>query len=375
MRRASGQGDISDHTLRHAALTDLERALSEARSPEPHLLLDRAALRRRLSGLSETEAMDAANAICPAIRRRDALAALAVHAGHRSAGTTVTSYAHGWDLRVFEAVARPMAQSDYAQLAAPLADRITTIETILHSAGSQTSGELSQTSSGDPWEMIEALRMIENGYTPDEVAIAVRLSEVELAAAMETAQGLAGLKTRKGTSRLFPKAGSLAPGLPRSAAEARDAKVLLRELWGLRETQLGNLVWWCATHLMRATRTNSGLRLVTPLEVNRWRAFTASLSPRRWVLHLEGPLDAPDRVFWEKASLMETAWRRKSGARSVTAVARLPRPDSEGPNTKLTQVSNNYASGAPLFAAHALAIALSLTPRDLAISIRYSGPS
>ncbi|OSP53718.1 hypothetical protein [Pseudoruegeria sp. SK021] len=371
LRRATGHDDISNHSLRHAALTDLERAMTESRHPEPHPLMDRAALGQRLCGLSNEEATRAAETICPAVRRRDGMAALAAHAGHRSAATTATTYIHGWDLRVFEAVARRIDRVAYDRMAAAISDRIVWIETATQTLPRGPDSDDAASDLADPVELIEALRLIEGGVSRADVSAAVRMSEADLEVAENVARSLAELKTRKGSPRFFLKneAGCLAPKPPRSAAEIREGKTLLREFWKLRHTHRHDLTWWCAVNLMRATRTNTGLRLTQLDEVIRWRALISGVSTRRWALHLEGQPEAEERAEWDAVCPADTPWRKKPGAHSVTLIVRLARPDGENPDTRLHEVSGNYASGAPIFAAHALAIALGLTPRVLGLSL------
>lgn len=67
---------------------------------------------------------------------------------------------------------------------------------------------------------------------------------------------------------------------------------------------------------------------------------------------------------------MATPWRCKAGSKSVAAIIRLPRPDSEDPDSRLREISADYASGAPVFAAHGIAIALKLSAKDMALELR-----
>jgi hypothetical protein len=196
------------------------------------------------------------------------------------------------------------------------------------------------------------------------------MAEADLAAARETAEALAALRTRRGTPRLHPPGdGRLAPRAPRSRAERQEGELLLRELCGLGREARPDLVWFCAASLLRATRSNSGLKLTHPGEVAIWLRLTGRLSPRRWALHLEGPADASARTVWEATCPPETPWRPRPGMSAPVAVARLPRPDGEAPDTRLGRISTDYASGAPLFAAHGFAIAQGLAPRDLALHL------
>ena len=371
LRRACGHDGVSDHSLRHAALTDLDRALTEVRATAPHPLLDRGALRARLSGLTAEEAGRAAASVCPAVRRRDAMAALAAHAGHRSPATTVTHYLHGWDLRVFEAMARPVPRAEYDALCAALGERVAMIEggTALSEPPGAAPGA-GRRPRLDPVALVDGLALVEGGTDREDAAAAARLSAADVDRAVETARALAGLRTRKGGRRLFPGDDDrLAPHPPRSRAERREGRALMRELWALRADRADDLGWWCAAHLMRATRTNPGLRLTRPAEVERWTKVVEALSPRRWHLRLEGPPGAVDRTAWEAVCPPGAPWRDKATARSTAAIVRLPRPDGEGPGGRLARISDDYASGAPLLAAHGIAIALGLTPRALAASL------
>lgn len=374
LRRSSGLEDVPDHALRHCALCDLDLALAWARAPQPHPLLARGLLLQRLSGLTEAEAGRAAEAVCPTVRRRDSLGALAVQAGHSSPATSVTSYLHLWGLRIFEAVAAHMPQVEYDRLCSALADHIVRVETVL-GAPEDGDADLSPGAAFDPVDLLAGLEALESGMACADAAIAARVPEERLDAARITAEALATLKTRKGALRLFPDRakGRLAPPPPRSQAELREGRALFREFWAVREERRSDVIWWCAVNLMRATRTNAGLRLTVVDEIRRWRAIVDRLSPRRWALHLEGPPDALERADWEAACPPGTIWRTKKGTRSIAAIARLPRPESESPETGLRRLSPDYASGAPVYAAHGLAIALALTPRALALSLDAQG--
>lgn len=174
--------------------------------------------------MSEGEAMRAGAAICPPERRRDALVALAAHAGHRSAGMTATTYLHGWDLRIFEAVARQVARTDYDRVAAGIADRIVKIETSAQSDLWAPADSAPATERRDPVELMATLRLIEEGGTLEAAAVGAQMSRGALEAVVAAARGLAALKSRKGTLRLFPPAQTSVWPHIRRAVRANNAK-------------------------------------------------------------------------------------------------------------------------------------------------------
>ncbi len=363
---AGGCG-ASGHTLRHAALTHLHRAIWEARLPHPHPLVDRAALRIRLSGWTAAEAARAADSVAPLSMPRDAWRALSRHAGHRGPSITSQSYVHGWDLAIFEGCARRCSASQYDALARRLAARLRPLE-----PGRLPAGGLDAVpGAAGAWTPLRFAQVLEklDGGEMTEAGIAAQLGTAgDIAASLGAARALAALRTRKGSPRLLPPGaeGSLAPHWPRSRAERREARLLMEEFWNLRGSLGADLAWWLAKVLLSATRSNTGIRLGTPEELRRCLEILERLPrKRRWSLHLEVPADVAGMDPWLEVAGEGVPRRAKRGIRSVIAVLRLPRPDFEDGETGLARISGDYASGAPVTAAHALAIALALGPEDL----------
>lgn len=116
LKEATGCPEVTDHTLRHQAFGNLQRALVAARDPEPHPLLDRDRMRRTFAGWTEAEALRAAEAVAPRAMTRDAWRGLARHAGHRTIAITNLNYLHVWDMVIFERTARRMPRDAYDAL-------------------------------------------------------------------------------------------------------------------------------------------------------------------------------------------------------------------------------------------------------------------
>jgi integrase len=372
LRASSGCAEMSDHALRHAAASDHHRAIVEVRDPEPHPLVDRDRLRARLSGWSAAEARRAAEAVAPATMLRDAWRALARQVGHSGPDVTSTSYVHGWDVVIFERAARRVEQADYDGLISRVASRVDRIETARDGDG---PGPIPPRPPGSeeerPARILDAMRALERGERLPDVAAACRLEAAVVEAARDTARALSALRTKKGQLRLQPPDAEdpLAPPALRSDAERTDVLALMQELWSLRRTDRDDLVWWIASVLLTATPSNTGTRLTSPDGLRRWLGFVGRLkTERRWSVNLESPRD-PGTLLepWFAVTGDEVPLKRKTGIKSVIGVVRLTRPDLA--ETGFGKRWDNFASGAPQFGAHVLAIAMGLYPRDLSVAL------
>lgn len=376
LRAASGCTEMSDHALRHAAANDLHRAIVEMRDPDPHPLVDRDRFRGRLSGWSAEEARRAAEAVAPATMLRDAWRALARQVGHSSPDVTSTSYIHGWDVVIFERVARRVDQAEYGGLVSRVASHVDRLQAIRDEDAPEPVPPRGVGPDEErPARILEAMTALECGKRLLDVAAACRLEAGVVEAARDTARALSALRTKKGQLRLQPPDARdpLAPQPLRSDAERTDAEALMRELWSLPAEERDGLVWWIASVLLTATPSNTGTRLSSPHELECWLSFVRKLPKRRWSVHLETP-ENPGTLLepWFELTGSKVQQKRKTGIRSVIGVVRLTRPDLA--QTGFGKRYDNFASGAPQFAAHVLAIAMGLYPKDLAIALELGPP-
>ena len=375
LKEATGCPEVSDHTLRHQAFGNLQRAIVAARDPEPHPLLDRDRMRRTFAGWSQAEALRAAEAVAPLAMTRDAWRGLARHAGHRTLSITNLNYLHFWDMVIFERTARRVPRDAYDALVDRLGGRVRRI-------GVVAEPEIPEPPPFEipavPARLLQALGDIdddENHHDKDAllraVAVMRQLDLRMLEAQVAAARSLAAMRTRERALRLQGpgREHCLAPQPLRSAAEKATAEALARELWRERAGLGEDFDYWIAATLLSASRNKPGVRIDSPALLARWlHVARIGNASRRWRVDLEVPVDceAPDLDAWLAAAIVADVGQvGVPDRRSVIAKVRLPRPDIEDECNRLRKISDQYATGSPRFAAHLLAIMAGFSERDL----------
>jgi hypothetical protein len=123
--------------------------------------------------------------------------------------------------------------------------------------------------------------------------------------------------------------------------------------------------------LLTATQTNTGVSFASAHDLARWLRIGLTVAPAaRWRIDLLTPTrTAWDRDAWMAAAGgVATATTPRPKAASATARLRLTHPALAGGESRLGYISERYASGSLRHAAHALAIALGLSPRAMALA-------
>lgn len=367
LKEATGCPEVSDHTLRHQAFGDLQRAIVEARDPEPHPLLDRDRMRRIFAGWDQAEALRAAEAVAPLAMTRDAWRGLARHAAHRTLSITNLNYLHFWCLVIFERTARRVPRATYDALIDRLAGRVRRI-------GAAVEPEVLELPPfevpADPTRLLLALEDLDKGHPLATVAVIRGLDPTKLEAHVAVAKSLAAMRTRERVLRLQGpgRERCLAPQPLRSEAEKATAEALARELWQERDKLGEDLKYWIAATLLSASLNKPGVRIDRPHLLARWlRAARIVNTKRSWQVDLETlDTNAPGLDLWHEAAHGATVENVEiEGRKSIIAKVRLPRPDIEAKPNRLSKISKKYATGSPRFAAHLLAIMAGFSARDL----------
>jgi integrase len=371
LKAATGLEEVSNHTLRRAALGNLFRAIHAALRPVPHPALDRQAVDTHFTGWTEAEAARAAAAVAPVAIRRDAWRALARLAGHGDPEVTFEVYVHGWDLVLFEQFARAVPRAAYDGLVARLGDRVHHLDVGQGGTGANDLPPVDEAPLAErPRRLLAALAALDAGERIEAAAGAAFLPLAVVRQAQAVADDLRQLRTKRGQCRLQPphRLACLAPQPVRSDAEQAEAERMIDALWQQRETLGDKLPAWIAPVLLTATQTNTGVQFDTSAALLRWMAIGADLAPaERWRLDLDVPTRGdPDTSAWYAAADdVPVQPRPRKNAASVSARLRLTHPAMAKDGARLAETFPNYASGSVRHAAHALAVALGLLRDDL----------
>ena len=164
--------------------------------------------------------------------------------------------------------------------------------------------EKTQDDQHSPFDQILiALKLIEDGGTIEEAAVASSASSDDVARWLEAARGLAALKTKRGNSRFFSLRRMernadvegatrelLLPTLPKSREEWSLSRHLLAHLWDryLNKRTRPEVQWAVEYYLENADPSNAGLPFTKSADVKRFIQLfeRAALADFRWRLDL-----------------------------------------------------------------------------------------